>query len=75
MVDIARAKPHALRIAVAAACILAIFLFFDPIGFASSSMAHRMPGRSNSVTHIVLYQFKKTADPAAIDVVRHALHS
>lgn len=74
MVDVARATPHALRFAVVAACIIGIFLFFDPVGFASSSMAHRVPGGTNSVTHIVLYQFKKTADPAAIDVVCPLVH-
>ena len=69
MVDLARAQPHVLRIVVAVACILGVFLFFDPIGYASTSLANRVPGTSTSVTHIVLYQFSEKADPAAVDVV------
>ncbi|KAL2021714.1 hypothetical protein VTK56DRAFT_6657 [Thermocarpiscus australiensis] len=69
MVDITRAQPHYLRIFVAVACILSIFLFFDPIGFASSSMANFAPGTTNTVTHVVLLQFKHDADPAAVDAV------
>ncbi|KAL2126984.1 hypothetical protein VTI74DRAFT_11534 [Chaetomium olivicolor] len=67
MVDITRAQPHVVRITVAAVSLLIIFLFFDPIGFASSSMADKKPGTTRSITHIVLFQFKRGADPVAVD--------
>lgn len=68
MVDISRAQPHVVRIGIAVVCLLTLFLFFDPIGFASSSMAGRVPGTTRAVTHVVLFQFKPKTDPAAIDV-------
>ncbi|KAL2260091.1 hypothetical protein VTK26DRAFT_6012 [Humicola hyalothermophila] len=68
MVDIARAQPHILRIVVAVACILGVFVFFDPIGYISTSIGpSHLPGETRSVTHIVLFQFKPTADHAAVD--------
>jgi hypothetical protein len=69
MVDITRAQPHVLRITIAAACLLALFVFFDPIGFASTSIADNVPG-TRTVTHLVMFQFKRDTDPAAVDVVR-----
>ncbi|KAK4151549.1 stress responsive A/B barrel domain-containing protein [Chaetomidium leptoderma] len=67
MFDISRARPHAVRIALVAVCLLTIFLFFDPIGFASSSIADHVPGKTNHVTHVVMFQFKRDADPAAVE--------
>ncbi|KAJ4287473.1 hypothetical protein N0V88_007660 [Collariella sp. IMI 366227] len=67
MVDITRAQPHVIRVAIMAITLLLIFLFFDPIGFASSSMAEKKPGTSRSITHLVMLQFKHGADPATID--------
>ncbi|KAK4043872.1 stress responsive A/B barrel domain-containing protein [Parachaetomium inaequale] len=70
MVDISGARPHVWRIAIVAVGLLTMFLFFDPIGFASSSMdsvANRGPSIS-TVTHLVLFQFKRNADPAAVDM-------
>jgi hypothetical protein len=70
MVDITKAQPHVLRIAVVAICVLVLFVFFDPIGFASTPPSKLgVPGTTSYVTHIVLYQFKKDADPAAIELV------
>lgn len=66
MVNVSGAQPHLLRIVIAVACILGVFLFFDPIGFASSSVAHLSPGQHTTVTHIVLFQFKADADSEAI---------
>jgi hypothetical protein len=77
MVDISGARPHVWRIAIVAVGLLTMFLFFDPIGFASSSMdsvANRGPSIS-TVTHLVLFQFKRNADPAAVDMVRSCLES
>ena len=67
MVNVSGAQPHILRIVIAVACVLAVFLFFDPIGFASSSMAQLSPGQHTTVTHIVLFQFKAGADADAIN--------
>ncbi len=73
MVDISRAQPHVVRIGIVVVCLLTLFLFFDPIGFASSSpMADHMPGTTRGVTHIAMFQFKRDADPAAVDAVRLA---
>jgi hypothetical protein len=70
MVDFARAKPNALRIAVLAACLLTFFLFVLPIGFGSSSKAanaeHETPP---AVAHIVMFQFKRNAQPHAVEAV------
>ncbi|KAK3301704.1 stress responsive A/B barrel domain-containing protein [Chaetomium strumarium] len=68
MVDLTRAQPHVLRITIAAACLLGLFVFFDPIGFASTSIADNVPG-TRTVTHLVMFQFKRDADQAAVDVV------
>ena len=73
MVDISRAQPHVVRIGIVVVCLLTLFLFFDPIGFASSPMANQMPGTTRGVTHIAMFQFKRDTDPAAVDVVRVAL--
>jgi hypothetical protein len=35
MVEITVVRPHMLRISIVAVCLLTLFLFFDPIGFAS----------------------------------------
>lgn len=67
MVSVSGAQPHVVRMIIAVACILSVFLFFDPIGFASSSMAHLSPGQHTTVTHIVLFQFKSDADAEAIN--------
>jgi hypothetical protein len=76
MVEITVVRPHMLRIAIVAVCLLTLFLFFDPIGFASSSSAaNNLPGTTTTVTHIVLFQFKHGADPVAIDTVRLIFHS
>lgn len=69
MVDITKAQPHVLRIGIVVICLLTVFLFFDPIGFASSAMADHLPGTTSAVTHIVLYQFKSDIDRGAVDVV------
>lgn len=71
MVDVARVQPQILRIAVAVTCILGVFLFFDPIGYISTSTVpgRMVPGETRTVTHVVLFQFKRNADHAAIDVV------
>ncbi|EAQ88833.1 hypothetical protein CHGG_05452 [Chaetomium globosum CBS 148.51] len=71
MLDIAGARPHVWRIAIFVVGLLTLFLFFDPIGFASSSMdamANRGPGDADTLTHVVMFQFKRDADPAAVDV-------
>ncbi|KAH6839461.1 stress responsive A/B barrel domain-containing protein [Chaetomium sp. MPI-CAGE-AT-0009] len=71
MIDIVGARPHVWRIAIFVIGLLTLFLFFDPIGFASSSMdsiANRGPGNADTLTHIVMFQFKRDAEPAAIDV-------
>ena len=75
MVDISRAQPHVARIGIVVVCLLTLFLFFDPIGFASSPMADHMPGTTRGVTHIVMFQFKRDADPAVVDLVRLAFRS
>lgn len=73
MVDISGARPHVWRIAIATVTLLTLFLFFDPIGFASSSIdsvASWGPGGTpGAVTHVVMFQFKKDADPAAVEAV------
>ena len=74
MLDIAGARPHVWRIAIFVVGLLTLFLFFDPIGFASSSMdamANRGPGDADTLRHVVMFQFKRDADPAAVDVVCH----
>ncbi|KAK4141388.1 uncharacterized protein C8A04DRAFT_14111 [Dichotomopilus funicola] len=72
MVDISGARPHAWRIAIATVTLLTLFLFFDPIGFASSSMDSAVAtwapgGTPGAVTHVVMFQFKSDADPAAVE--------
>ncbi|CAP65679.1 uncharacterized protein PODANS_7_1120 [Podospora anserina S mat+] len=69
MVNISGARPHALRITIALFCILSVFLFFDPIGFAST-MNYNLapPGSTTMVTHIVLFKFKPDLDDGAVDV-------
>ncbi|KAK4194684.1 stress responsive A/B barrel domain-containing protein [Triangularia verruculosa] len=69
MVNVTGAQPHMLRIIIALVCILSVFLFFDPIGFAST-MNHQLatPGSTTTVTHIVLFKFKSDLDGGAIDV-------
>lgn len=67
-------RPHVLRITVLAACLLTVFLFFDPVGFASSApgLVHRVAGtngNTNGVTHIVLFQFKSDVDRDTINKV------
>jgi hypothetical protein len=67
-------RPHVLRITVLAACLLTVFLFFDPVGFASSApgLVHRVAGtngNTNGVTHIVLFQFKSDVDSDTINKV------
>ncbi|KAK4224493.1 stress responsive A/B barrel domain-containing protein [Podospora fimiseda] len=67
MVNISGAQPHVLRITIAVACILTVFLFFDPIGFASNSVAQLSPGRTTTVTHVVLFQYKADTDTDSIN--------
>ncbi|KAK4107668.1 dabb-domain-containing protein [Canariomyces notabilis] len=67
MVDISNARPHALRIVLVVSVLLGVFLFLDPIGFASSSMANQTPGTTNFITHIVLFEFKPNAGATAVD--------
>ena len=77
MLDIVGARPHVWRIAVFVVGLLTLFLFFDPIGFASSSMdsiANKGPGDADTLTHIVMFQFKRDADPAAVDLVCHPFY-
>ncbi|KAL2123750.1 hypothetical protein VTJ04DRAFT_115 [Mycothermus thermophilus] len=67
-------RPHVLRITVLAACLLTVFLFFDPVGFASSApgLVHRVAGtngNTNGVTHIVLFQFKSDVDSDTINKI------
>ncbi|KAK4163977.1 stress responsive A/B barrel domain-containing protein [Cladorrhinum sp. PSN259] len=67
MVNLSGAQPHMLRITIAVACILTVFLFFDPIGFASESVAHLSPGHTTTITHIVLFQYKADTDTDSIN--------
>lgn len=70
MASFVRESPRAFRGLLIALGLLTMFLFFDPIGFASSSMAsHMPPATTRSVTHIVMFQFKPGADHAAVDTV------
>jgi hypothetical protein len=67
MVSVSGVQVHVLRLTIAVALILIIFLFFDPIGFASESLTNFMtPGSTHVVTHLVLFHFSKSADPAAV---------
>ncbi|KAK0719035.1 stress responsive A/B barrel domain-containing protein [Apiosordaria backusii] len=69
MVNVSGAQPHMLRIIIALFCILSVFLFFDPIGFASTMNHHlATPGITTAVTHVVLFKFKPELDAAAVDV-------
>ncbi|KAK4173752.1 stress responsive A/B barrel domain-containing protein [Triangularia setosa] len=69
MVNVSGAQPHMLRIIIALFCILSVFLFFDPIGFASTMNHHLAPpGSTTTVTHIVLFKFKPNVDAGAVDV-------
>lgn len=58
-----KAQPSVLRFPTVAVCLLTLFSFFDPIGFASSTVDH-VPGTVTAVTHIVLFQSMHDADPA-----------
>jgi hypothetical protein len=73
MVDISNARPHPLRIVLVVSVLLGVFLFLDPIGFASSSLANQTPGTTNSITHIVLFEFKPNAGATAVDAVWYIL--
>ncbi|GAB1320945.1 Stress responsive A/B barrel domain-containing protein [Madurella fahalii] len=68
MVDITRAQAFVLRIAVSVACIVGVLWVFNPLGFATSSMANLRPAAATAVTHVVLFEFKQDADPAAVDL-------
>ncbi|KAK3901768.1 stress responsive A/B barrel domain-containing protein [Staphylotrichum tortipilum] len=68
MANFARESPRAFRGLLIALGLLTVFLFFDPIGFASTSMAsHMPPATTRAVTHLVMFQFKPGADHAAVD--------
>ncbi|KAK4187126.1 stress responsive A/B barrel domain-containing protein [Podospora australis] len=67
MPSIAGAQPHTLRILVAVVCVLSLFLFFDPIGFASASIEKHVPGSTTTVHHVVLFRFKKDAEVDAVN--------
>jgi hypothetical protein len=74
MADFVQRSPRAFRGLLIALGLLTIFLFFDPIGFASSSMtSHMPPSTTRSVTHLVMFQFKPGADHAAVDAVHSPL--
>lgn len=69
MVDVTRAQAYMLRIAVGVACIVGVLWIFNPLGFATASMANLRPAAATAVTHVVLFEFKPDADPAAVDLV------
>ena len=69
MLDFTRVKPHMLRIAVLAACLLTFLLFVLPIGFGSSSKAAANVEAPPAVAHIVMFQFKRNAQPHAVNAV------
>ncbi|KAL1840390.1 hypothetical protein VTJ49DRAFT_516 [Mycothermus thermophilus] len=74
MVNISGARPHVLRVTALVAVLLTVFLFFDPIGFAPSSAVGAVkqlatPGTTHTVTHVVLFQFKKDVDAAKVSEV------
>ncbi|KAK3944366.1 stress responsive A/B barrel domain-containing protein [Diplogelasinospora grovesii] len=60
------------RIVVAFVCIFGVFWFFEPVGFDMASLFALRPANSNAIpptiTHIVLFQFKRDASPGAVDV-------
>lgn len=69
MVDMSRAKLNLLRTAIVAACLLTLFFFSDPIGFRSS-MSNIDDSSTGPVTHIVMLQFYRDTEPAAVNEVR-----
>jgi len=76
MVSVSGLQVHVLRLTIVVALVLIIFLFFDPIGFASESLTNFMtPGSTHVVTHLVLFHFSKSADPAAVRQVCSRDHS
>ncbi|KAK3334207.1 stress responsive A/B barrel domain-containing protein [Cercophora scortea] len=72
----ARVQPHVLRLVlVAVAFVCGLVFFLDPAGITTSTLASSsalaqdyLPGNADAVTHVVLFQFKKGASPASVDV-------
>ncbi|KAK0637463.1 stress responsive A/B barrel domain-containing protein [Bombardia bombarda] len=71
-------KPGVVRVVAIVAFILGLLFIFDPIGLASLSPtslsstkgglgADYQAGGSGSITHIVMFEFKKDASPKAIE--------
>ncbi|KAK3374550.1 stress responsive A/B barrel domain-containing protein [Podospora didyma] len=81
MVDMAKIQPNVLRIGIAVVISVFLLIFLDPLGMNMSSLpAKKAPGQqhegtgnsASGITHIVMFQFKRDANPHAVEVACNA---